>query len=123
MVYDNCISLIDMPDHKNISVCVYTEQDELFAFGERINKKFEEAYMNGYNWDAVIRCYVAKADPQLMSEVETDPEAGLFAAYISNTPENLKKMKRFEAYLKEMLSDEQVLMDFIAENRDEIEWD
>jgi hypothetical protein len=51
--------------------------------------------MNGYNWDALIRFYVASVDPTLMDKVETDPEAGMFSAYMSYSPDNVAKMKRF----------------------------
>ena len=39
------------------------------------------------------------------------------------SPENLDKMKRFESHVRAMLADEQALVAFIEENRDEIEWD
>jgi hypothetical protein len=123
MMYDESIRLIEMPEHDSISVCVYNENDDLFALGERINARFEEAYMNGYNWDALIRFYVAKSDPDLMSEIDTDPEAGMFSAYTSYSPEHLDMMQRFESYIREMLKDENALMAFIEKHREEIEWD
>ncbi len=122
-MYDESIALIEMPELDSISVCVYNEHDGLFALGERINARFEEAYMNGYNWDALIRFYVATVDPDLMDEVGTDPEAGMFAAYLSYSPENLAKMRRFESHVRKMLADEKALIAFIEEHRDEIEWD
>ena len=81
--YNDSIKLIEIPKHDSISVCVYNEHDGLLALGERINARHEEAYMNGYNWDALIRFYVGQKDPLLMEEVETDPEAGMFSAYMS----------------------------------------
>lgn len=122
-VYDESIKLLEMPELNSISVCVYVEQEELFALGERINGRFEEAYMNGYNWDALLRFYVASVDPSLMEEVETDPEAGMFAAYMSYSPENLSKMKRFESHVRSMLADENALMKLITDHYEEIEWD
>jgi hypothetical protein len=122
-VFNESIKLIEMPEHNSISVCVYNEQDELHALGERINERFEEAYMNGYNWDALIRFYVAGIEPNLMKEVETDPEAGMFSAYMSYSSENLGKMKRFESHILAMLADETSLMEFITEHYSEIEWD
>jgi len=122
-MYDKSIKLIEMPEHNSISVCVFNEHDGLFELGERINKKFEEAYMNGYNWDAVIKFYVGQADPELMQEVETDPEAGMFSAYMEFSPENLEKMKRFESHVRKMLSSDEELIAFIEKNHDEIEWD
>ena len=122
-MYDESIRLIEMPDLESISVCLYSDNADVAALGERINARFEEAYMNGYNWDALIRFYVGKADPSLANEVNTDPEAGMFSAYMSYSPGNLEKMKRLESHLRAMLADEEALMEFIALNREQIEWD
>lgn len=121
-MYDDSIKLIEH-DSDSISVCVYNEHNGLLALGEKINQRFEAAYMNGYNWDALIRYYVTTVDPDLMNEVETDPEAGMFSAYMSYSAENLTKMKKFESHLCSMLADEAVLMAFIEQHYTNIEWD
>jgi len=122
-MYDESIKLLEMPEHNSISVCVYNESEGLFELGERINARFKEAYMNGYNWDALIRFYVASIEPELMAEIESDPEAGMYSASMSFCPENLEKMKRFEAHVRAMVADEVALMKFIEVHSDEIEWD
>lgn len=122
-MHDESIKLLEMPEHDAISVCVFNEQDGLFALGERINKKHAVAYMNGYNWDALIRFYVGQKDPGLMAEIGTDPEAGMFSAYMSYSAENLEKMKRFEVYVREMVSNDDELIAFVDANVEEIEWD
>lgn len=122
-MYDECIKLLEPQGGELIQVCVYNEMEGLFELGERINARFEDAYMNGYNWDALIRFYVSTVDPDLMAEVETDPEAGSFSAYLSDSPENLEKMRRFESHVRAMVADEQALMKFIEDHCDEIEWD
>ncbi len=122
-MYDDSIKLIEMPEHDSISVCVYCENDGLFALGERINARFEQAYMNGYNWDALIKYYIGKHDPELMTQVNTDPEAGMFSAYTTFSDQNLALMKLFEEHVRKMVSNENLLMQFIEENENEIEWD
>ncbi|MDX1943803.1 MAG: Imm51 family immunity protein [Pirellulaceae bacterium] len=122
-MYDESIKLLEMPEHNAISVCVYNENEGLFELGERINARFDEAYMNGYNWDALIRFYVASLDPTLMDEVETDPEAGMFTAYMPYSRDNLEKMRRFESHVRAMVASEQKLMKFIEEHYTAIEWD
>ena len=67
-MYYESVKLSEMPEHGSISVCVYNVNDGIFQLGERINERFDEAYMNGYNWDALIRFYVGKVDPDLMEE-------------------------------------------------------
>jgi hypothetical protein len=59
--------LLEMPEHDSISVCVYNENGGLLELGQRINARFEDAYMNGYNWDALIRFYVKSLDLTLHS--------------------------------------------------------
>ena len=122
-MHDDSVKLIEMPEHDSISVYVYNEHDELLALGKHINAKHEEAYMNGYNWDALIRFYVGQKDPELLAEVETDPEAAMFSAYMNYSPENLGKMKRFEVHVKTMLSNNDELIAFVNANSDKIEWD
>ena len=122
-MYEDSIKLLEMPEHNSISVCVYNENDGLFEMGNRINERVEEAYMNGYNWDALIRFYVGQKDAALMAEIESDPEAGMYSAYMPHSPENLEKMKRFQKLVVEMVSDEAALMAFIEEHQEEIEWD
>jgi len=122
-MYDDSIKLIEMPEHGSISVCVYNENEGIFQLGERLNERFEEAYMNGYNWDALIRFYVGKVDPDLMKDVETDPEAGMFSAYMPHTADNLEKMRRFESHIRKLVSDEAALFKFIDENIEAIQWD
>jgi hypothetical protein len=66
---------------------------------------------------------IANGDPVLMDEVETDPEAGMFSAYMGYSPDNLQKMKRFESHVRAMVADEGELMKFIEKHYEEIEWD
>lgn len=122
-MYDESIKLIEMPEINSISVCLYIGHDDVFALGERINAHFDEAYMTGDNWDAVIMHYVRNADPERMNEVKTDPEAGMFAAYMSYSPANLDTMTRFESHVRTLLNDENMLMAYIEKNREQIEWD
>ena len=56
--------------------------------------------------------------------METDPEAGMFSAYMKGcNPRNLEKMRSFETHVRTMLADEKKLMKFIQKHREEIEWD
>lgn len=122
-MYDDSIKLFEHPEQDSIAVCVYCEQDGLLSLGERIYERFDQAYMNGYNWDALIRFYVQQTDPDLAQEVEADPEAGMFAAYMSHSPENLVKMQRYESLIRKLVQDEATLMAFIEDHYEEIEWD
>ncbi len=47
----------------------------------------------------------------------------MFSAYMNYSKENLEKMKRFEAHIRALFTDEETVMTFIADNYDKIEWD
>ena len=60
-----------------------------------MNEINEEAYMNGYNWDAFFNYYLEENAPDILESMESDPEAGSYAAYFEDTAENEQKAKRF----------------------------
>lgn len=121
--FEESIRLIELPESDSIAVCVDNEAEDLFELGRRIRARFEEATMNGYNWDALILFHVEREDPELMAEIEADPEAGMYSATLRHSPENLVKMRRFETLVRSLVADEEALMRFLAEHRDEIGWD
>lgn len=123
-MYDTCIELIERPEDDLITLHVYCENDELFQLGQRINERFENAYMNGYNWEVLIDYDVKRIEPTLLSAIVPDPEAGLYAADMRGcNPANLQTMKRFEAHVRALLKDEQTVTSFIEKHYKDIEWD
>ncbi len=61
-----------------VSMCFYIEQDKPFAVGEKMNALNPEAYMNGYNWEAFFNYYLAKYHSDILENMATDPEAGMY---------------------------------------------
>ena len=77
-----------MPDYikivkgdDRIGVWFYNENDKPFSIGEKMCEINENAYMNGYNWDAFFNYYFAENAPDILEGLESDPEAGSYAAY------------------------------------------
>ena len=68
--------------------------------------------MNGYNWDAFFNYYLAENAPDILENMESDPEAGSYVAYFEDTEENEQKAKRFAGIYK-----------ILQEKGAEIEWD
>lgn len=60
-----------------------------------MNKINEDAYMNGYNWDAFLNYYLSKNNGELLEGLEPAPEAGSYFAHYKLTTEDEKKAKRF----------------------------
>ena len=108
---------------KSISVCFYIEQDKPFAIGEKMNELNEDAYMNGYNWEAFFNYYLPKYAPDIMNGMDTDPEAGMYVAYYALTPENEVRAEKFVEIISSLVENEEELYRIVREEGDEIEWD
>ena len=49
----------------SIDVVFYIDRDEIMAIGGELAEIDENAYMNGYNREAVLNCYIGKNAPEL----------------------------------------------------------
>lgn len=106
-----------------IGVWFYNENDKPFAVGEKMNAINENAYMNGYNWDALFHYYLEKNAPEILEGLDSDPEAGMYAAHYELTEENEEKAKRFVEIIISLIENEEELFRLIREEGDKIEWD
>lgn len=106
-----------------IDMWFFNENDRPFAVGEKLCEINENAYMNGYNWDALLRYYLAKNAPELLDGLDSDPEAGSYVAYYDWTEENEKKAEKLAAVIVSLVENEEELYRLVREEGDEIEWD
>ena len=105
------------------SVMFEVEDDEILALGERMNELCEDAYMNGYNWDALISCYLDENAPELLDGLDPDPEAGSYCAHYSGTEDNKGRAERLAELITALVEDEERLFDFLRTHADIIEWE
>lgn len=110
-------------DEKWIAVWFYNEEKKPFAIGEKMYGINENAYMNGYNWDALFNYYLAEHAPDLLEGLDSDPEAGSYAAYYPPAEENVKKAERFAEIIISLIENEEELYRLVREKGDEIQWD
>lgn len=108
---------------KYVEVCFYIEDKAVMALGERLNGLREEAYMNGYNWEAFFNCYLAQNAQELLEGMKTDPEAGMYVAYYDLTPENEAKADKFNELIHKLVEEPELLYDFMREHAWDVEWD
>lgn len=108
---------------KHICVCFYNEMDKPFAIGEKMYEINEEAYMNGYNWDAFFNYYLSKHAPDVLEGLDSDPEAGSYVALFEATPENEIRADKFKDIICSLIENEEELYRIVREEGDEIEWD
>lgn len=107
----------------SVSVSVYNETERLMGIGQKMEEINPEAYMNGYNWSAFLRCYLSNAAPELLEGLEDDSEAGMCCVYYPLTPENEQKAERLEGLVRALLKDEESIYRLLREHGDEVEWD
>ena len=93
------------------------------AIGEKMNEINDEAYMNGYNWEAFINYYLRQNAPDVLSGMDSDPEAGLYAANYNLNPDNITRAEKLIAILKKLIENEDEIYQLVKESGDEIEWD
>lgn len=107
-----------------ISITFDIEQDKIMAIGEKLNEINEDAYMNGYNWEALFNCYFEKNAPELLEKFDADSEAGMYAGYYYEvSDEDKEKARKFAGMIEELVEDEGKLYEFVREYGEEIEWD
>ena len=106
-----------------VSVCFYVENDRILAIGEKMNAINEEAYMNGYNWEAFLSYYLTQYAPDVLEEMDADPEAGMYAAHYPLTPENELRAEKFIKVIRSLIENEEELYRIVWEEGEEIEWD
>lgn len=99
------------------------ENEAIMELGDRLNEIEEQAYMNGYNWDALIGYYLNINAPELLNGLESDPEAGMYTGYYDNNDENMAKAEKLAEYIRKMVDDPDKLCEFVKENGADIPWD
>lgn len=107
----------------SIDVVFYIENDNIMALGEKLEEINENAYMNGYNWEALLNFYIEQNAPELSDTFESDPEAGMYAAYFEDSPEGEENAEALAKVIVSLVENEEKLFDFVREFGDEIEWD
>ena len=106
-----------------VDVCFYIEHEKPLAIGEKMNEICEDAYMNGYNWEALLNYYLKNNAPELLDGLKTDPEAGMYAAYYDLSTENEKKAEKIAEIITRLVENEEELYSLVRDHGDEIEWD
>lgn len=108
---------------ENIEVLLNAEHEKILALGEKMNAAYEEAYMNGYNWEALLQYYLEKNAPDILTDMKTDPEAGMYVAYWPLSPENEERANRFEEIIRSLAEHEEELCRLVREEGSSIQWD
>ncbi len=107
-----------------ITVSFDAGNDDIMAIGEKMNEMYDEAYMNGYNWDAFMNCYLEQNAPEILEVIDSDPEADMYSVYFEDvSDENKELAEKLVQIIDDLLSSEARVISFLESNADVIEWD
>jgi len=106
-----------------ISVGFYVDHQKVLPIGENMNAINEKDYMNGSNWAALLRHYLRKHAPDVLTNMEEHPEVGMFVAIYKNTPENVRRAEELANIIQKLIDNEEELYRIVREESEHIEWD
>ncbi len=98
------------------------KEDKVFHIRHKINQINEDAYMNGYNREALLNYYLEEKCANLLDEMDVDSEASTYVAYYHLTKESIEKSKKAMSLMTEFIENEEKLFEFVIENNNEILW-
>ena len=106
----------------SVSVVFEIEDDGPMAIGARLSEIDERAYMNGYNWSALIHWYLKNNEPDLLDGLDDDSEASTYVG-IYDSSDDADKGRRLAETICRLVEDESGLCAMVRDHADEIEWD
>lgn len=107
-----------------LSVSFDVADPKIMEIGNKMNEICDEAYMNGYNWEAFFNAYLAANAPEILDVIESDPEAEMYSAYIEEVNDETRALaQKFGQLIEDLFENEEKILDFVKENAEDIEWD
>lgn len=107
-----------------ISVSFDAGDEKIMAIGAKMQERCEAAYMNGYNWEAFLNAYLEQNAPDILEELDSDPEAEMYSVYINDTGDAGKVVaEKLKKILDDLFNNEDDIYSFLEQYGDEIEWD
>ncbi|MBC2184610.1 hypothetical protein HCB28_00290 [Listeria sp. FSL L7-0253] len=107
----------------NLSVCFYNSSEKVVAIAKKMNEINEDAYMHGYNWEAFFNYYLAKHAPDVLEGMDSDPEAGMYVAYYTLSPETEARAEKLVQIITNLIENEELLYQIVKKEGKQIDWD
>lgn len=117
------VELYKSEEYNSITVRFYNEKEKPLKIGKKMYALNEDAYMNGYNWDALLNHYLSKLHPEILEGLDPDPEGGSYFGHYELSPENEIKARKFVEIIQHLIENEEKLYEIVTNEGDEINWD
>ncbi len=108
---------------EQVTIMLDVGTPEMLELGEKINEINSDAYMNGYNWEALVSFYLEEHYPDLLDELDFDSEAGTFVAFYDRSKENEAKAIKVKEIFNKLIEEEDELLEIIRESGEDVDWD
>ena len=92
---------------ESASVCLNAGDYKTEIFESRFNEGFEG---NGYDWGSLALVFLNEKQSELKSDINFDPEAGMYCVYSSNK----LALKNFSIAFKQACEDTELIMDLFS---------
>ena len=89
------------------SVCHYVDAFKKEIFQTRADEGF---IGNGYDWASLAEVFIVEKMPELATEIELDPEAGMFCAFSTNSD----ALQKFAIEFRAMCNDDKLMKDLFS---------
>lgn len=110
-------------DSENISLTFNIENENILKIKCEIEKINPDAYMNGYNWEAFINYYLEKQSPDVLVDMDSDPEADMYTVYYENNEKNSGKVRKLAEIIEYLIENPEDIYEIVREHGGEIDWD
>lgn len=106
-----------------VYACFNLESDKLLKICENVSKVNSKAYLNCYNWEALLFHYIQNNSPDLLVDLDTDVEDTDFIAIYQINELNESKVDKFISIISDFVENDDKLLHYVKEFSNEIEWE
>ena len=92
---------------ESVSVCLEAGEYKAEIFESRLSEGFEG---NGYDWGSLAKVFLDEKKPELVNDINFDPEAGMYCVYSSNKI----ALKDFSIGFKNACEDSDLILDLFS---------
>lgn len=124
-VNDDCdfIHIIENEEEDFITVTFESNNKKILKIWDTITDIESEAYMSGYNWEALFMYHFDNNYPWQFEELETDTDDENFIIHLEYSEENKVNAAEMAKIMEHLIENEDDIYDIVRENWDDIAWD
>lgn len=117
------IEEIEINKQEHIQLSFYVGNDKPFSLIDKVEEINEVAYLNAYNWSVLLEFYSKQNNLNIFENTISDHEASLYNISFVKDDNGGKQANKLKEIIENFVENEEILLDYIKNYGDEIEWD